>query len=426
MASLATFIVGIQAVRLLSPESLGAYGLVFGGFALLMEFSARLVFLPAEIEAARRPAGERLGILGPSLRAGWPSVLLSGLLLVGVAWLIPDEVAPAVVVGLLATAIPCTMISPVQDHLRKMLHTGDRSFVAAAVSGIQLAAVIATLAVLTVADIPAPWHPFGALFVANVVSSAVGAVAWWRGRPAVVADPPKFSTLAGAGRWHLLAGAAPKVGGLAAASVVAHIAGVPALGYAEGARVLARPVAVLSQGIKATIGPPLMRAAATRDRAASRRLSRLYAVIVGGCGVAYLLVAGFDWALNPLPGILPNAYAVPGLAAAMIAVFTVDRVAGSGAGMQLFGAGRARSFAVVETVSSAGQAAASFTALFAGAFAVPLGYLAASLIRRPWVALLVRGLYRDGAAPGGSDGVERIDPELSRAEAPTVEPAARE
>jgi hypothetical protein len=83
--------------------------------------------------------------------------------------------------------------------------------------------------------------------------------------------------------------------------------------------------------------------------------------------------------------------------------------------LQLFGAGRARSFAIVETVSSVGQAAAGFTAVFAGAFAIPLGYLAASLIRRPWLAVLVRALYRDESDTTLSVGA--ADPQLSRPEA---------
>lgn len=185
-------------------------------------------------------------------------------------------------------------------------------------------------------------------------------VVWWRAHPASVEDPITFSTLAKAGQWHLLAGTAPKVGALGAATIVANLAGATVLGYAEGARVLARPIAVLSQGIKATIGPPVMRAAAARNEARSRQLSRVYTALVGGCGALYLVVAGFDWFLNPLPRLLPNAYEIPGLAAAMIAVFTLDRVAGSGAEMQLFGAGRARSFAIVESAASVGQVVASY------------------------------------------------------------------
>lgn len=412
VASLATFVIGVQAVRMLDPVALGAYALVFSGFSLLMEVSARLVFLPAEIHAARQQRSHRLAILPHSLRLGAAPVVLAGLLLAGVFVFLPGEVESGTAVALIATAVPCTMVSPVQDHLRKILHIGGRSYTAAAVSGAQFVVVAGTLAALALWEVPAAWHPFGALLAANIGSTIVGLVAWWRMAAGPLPEPPSLAVLAGSGRWHLLGAVMPKGGIFAAASLVAHLAGAPALGYAEGARILARPIGVLSQGIKTTLGPPLMRAGARFDRTASRRLSRTYAAVMAACGGAYLLVAGFDWAINPLADLMPGAYAVEGLAAVTIALFTLDRVAGAGAGLQLFGAGRERTFAMVEVVSSLGFIAGGFTAPFTGAFAVPLGYLLASVIRRPWLALHVRRIYRDGPQ----------DENLAAPERPTDEP----
>jgi hypothetical protein len=393
MAALATFVMGLYAVRVLDATSLGAYALVFSAFATLMEVPARLILLPAEIDAAKRPREERLGVLASSLRQGTVvAVPASGFVAVA-ALTIPAEVAGSVVAPLIITAMAATAISPLQDHIRKMLHIGRRSWGAALVSGIQLATMIAVLAIATVAGVPEGWRPFGALAIANVASSCAGLVVWFLARPSRVSDPVPVAILVRSGRWLLVGGVAPGVGGFGAASLVANLLSAQALGYAEAARILARPVAMLSQGVKAVLGPSLVRAGSRRDPGAGDRLSREYVTIVGGLGVLYLLVAGWPWPWNPFHLLMPHAYVIPGLAAATIAVYIADRVAGAGAGLQLLGAGRERSLALGETVASIGRVMGGATAPVTSSFAVPLGYLVMSIIRKSWVRYLLRRLY---------------------------------
>lgn len=398
MASLATFVVGLYTVRLLDPVSLGAYALFFSAFSTLMMVSARLVFLPAEIFATQRPPRERLGVLTRSLRLGMVPAVGSGLVVPAVALVVPAEVRAEVTYELLLTATLCTMVSPVQDHIRKMLHIGGRSWAATVVSGVQLGAVASALPILSALNVPAPWQPFGALGAATALSSVVGLALWFRFRESRSEGQMSARGLLRSGRWLLIGGLAPNLSGFGAASLVAHLASAQALGYAEGARVLARPIQVLALGFTSVVGPRLMRAGAERDAAASRRWGRLYAALVGFCGVVYLLIAGLEWAGNPFVLLVPNAYAVTGLAATSIVVQVLDRVAGAGATLQLHGATRERAVGIVQTISSLGRILGGLTAPLTGAFAIPLGYFLMSVTTRAWLKMLLRRLYV-GTAP---------------------------
>jgi len=209
----------------------------------------------------------------------------------------------------------------------------------------------------------------------------------------VIEQPLDLGALVRAGKWLLLAGMVPHLSGLGAAWLVAFLASAEALGYAEAARILARPIAVLSVGLKSVFGPELMRAGANRDLTSARRLTGFYTVAIVACGTVYLLAAGFNTAWNPFSRLMPTAYVVWGLVAATIAVHIIDRVAGAGATLQLMGAGRARVLAVVETVGSIGQVLAGLTAPFALAFAIPISYLVGSAIRQAWLQVLVKRLY---------------------------------
>lgn len=394
-SALATFVIGLYAVRALDPAALGAYALVFSAYATLMEVAARLVFLPAEIAASKRPPPARLGGLADSLRQGAIVAVPAGILTGAAALAMPREVNGEVVAGLTVSAMGATTLSPVQNHIRKMLHIGGRSWSAALISLVQLGTVPIAIIGLAWTGIPIAWHPFGALAAATLVSGCAGALLWHRHRSATRAVRIPLVTLIRSGRWLVVAGTAPGLGGFGAASLVAHLAGAPALGYAEAARVLARPVAVLSQGLVAVLGPHLMRAGDSRDRSSGRRISRQYAVLVAGLGSVYLLLAGFEWSLNPFAFLVPQAYAVSGLTAVFIGVYIVDRVAGAGAGLQLLGAGRERALAIGETVASMGRVLGGATAPVTAAFAIPLGYLIMSVIRRTWARVLMRRLYAD-------------------------------
>ena len=82
---------------------------------------------------------------------------------------------PTVVAPLALTAALTTILSPVQDHLRRVFHLADQSWRAAATSAVQFGVATVCLAVGYFAfDVPAAWLPFGSLAVANAASLTAG------------------------------------------------------------------------------------------------------------------------------------------------------------------------------------------------------------------------------------------------------------
>lgn len=381
LGSLATFAVGLYAIHALDAGTLGAYALVFTAFNLLAVVPAQLLFVPAETAAAGLPRAQRGGLAAHSLRAGLPAAVLAALALP--AWVLA---APAGIVlddalALTATAAACTLLSPVQDHLRRMLHVTGRSGAAAVVSAVQLAAVAGGIRLAGDLEIAAAWIPFGALAAANALSLSAG-LAWVRGDGSP--GPPELSprALARSGRWLLAAGIIGPASAFAAAGVAAQLAGAAALGLGEAARVIGHPVLVLATGLSAVLGPRSVRAAKGRDRAQARRVAVHFQLLTLGGGAAYLALVGTDWALNPFRALVPQAYAVQGLAAVAV-VAAMANGALFPARAELLGLERAGTVARADGAGAALRVGAAATAGATGAFAVPLGFLALGLAR--WI-----------------------------------------
>lgn len=369
-ASLATFAVSLYAARALDPATLGAYGLFFSGFVLAGVVPTQLLFVPAEIACLPFEGRDRFAVLRRSFRVGGPVALAAGVCLIAVAWFVPPEVDRSAVAALALTAAAASVVHPMQDHLRRLLHFGRSSWNAAATSGVQLAMTVLALAVLHL-TVPAAWVPFGALALANGVSLLAG---WLRASP-----PPRPHTdafaLAGmlrSGRWLLVAGFAPGASQFAVAALVAWLAGAAALGHAEAARVVAQPVFVLGMGLQSVLGPRLMETAADRNVKSARQTSRTFVVILLAAAAAYLLLAGPASPVNPMRWLVPTAYTVPWLVAATIAAHAAF-VVPLPFEAQLKGARRERSLALRELATSVLKLAGGATAAATGAFARPLG-----------------------------------------------------
>lgn len=369
-ASLATFAVSLYAARALDPATLGAYGLFFPGFVLVGMVPTQLLFLPAEIASLSFQGRERFAVLRRSFRLGAPVALAAGVSLIAVAWFVPPEVEPSAVVALALTAAAASVVHPMQDHLRRLLHFGRSSWNAAATSAVQLVTTGLALAALHL-TVSAAWVPFGALALANGVSLLTG---WLRARPPP--DPRTHALALSAmlrnGRWLLVAGLAPGLSQFAVAALVAWLAGAAALGHAEAARVVAQPVFVLGMGLQSVLGPRLMEAAADRSAGSARRTSRRFALVLLAAAGGYLLLAGPAWPANPMRWLVPAAYAVPWLAAATI-VAHATFAASLPFEAQLKGGRRERSLALRELTVSALKLAGGATAAATGAFARPLG-----------------------------------------------------
>ncbi len=378
-ASLATFVVGITAVNLLGDVDRGVYAVFFTAF-LVGTLPPFVVYTPVEVEAVGLPVSERLGLIRGSLRLGLGPSLI-GMLGSAFAFLVTSGYAALDVAVVLALTSALTIVlSPMQDHVRRMLHIASHSWTAASVSVVQFTVTVVAVIAGTVLEVPAAWIPFGVLATANAVSLTYGVIVGVRLTAARPVLPLRFRQLAASGRFLLVNEAVPALTGLLIAAVIPLLASPEELGYAESARVVAQPVLVLAAGLSAVLSPRAMRAAMDRDRATARHTSRVYvgAMILAGAG--YLVVVGWDWPLNPMAVIVPSAYALSGLVALTVIanlVATMLFLQNS----ELMGARRERTLAKIAALTSPLSLAGGLTAGFTGAYARAIGVLAGAGVR---------------------------------------------
>lgn len=390
LASLATFVVGVYAVRILDPGSLGAYALCYQAVFLATILPANLIFAPYEVAVVAHARERRIEQLRRSLALGAP-VALAGALL-SIAWIAvaPSEITVSTLAPLAVTGAAMVLLSPTQDHVRRILHSAGASWHAVAVSLTQLIGVIAGIVVLHYLDAPAPWVPFGALAMANLCSLMVGLAA-----PRALARGPDGASpreIVAAGRWIFLGGLMSPASGFAAAALVSALAGAEALGYAEGARVIAQPVWVLAVGLSSVLGPRSMEAARERDHARARSVSRTFMLAVLATGILCMALVGTPWRWNPLSWLLPTAYAVPYLVLLALAGQTLTGLLFPYRS-ELLGGRREASLTATEAASGVARIGLAASAPVTHAYAVPLGYLAVGVARALSYVWLLRELY---------------------------------
>jgi O-antigen/teichoic acid export membrane protein len=372
LASLASFVVTLYAVRFLEANELGTYALFFNAFTMAAVVPTQLLFSPAEIGSLTYSGRRRLRLLEQSLRLGCPPAVAAAL--VGTLAAVAGSAgAPSdVVLPLSLTSLLCTAVSPVQDHVRRLLHFAGVSWRAAAMSVTQLVVVLASLLLLTRFGVPAPWLPFGALLIANVLSLCLGLVlaADWRNYEPI--ERMAISDLFHLGGWLVLVGLTPAGARFLSGVLVTHLSSAATLGYVEAARVVSQPLFVVMLGLSAVLVPRLMEAAAQRRPDLARNASLPFQAIVIACGLLYLLVVGFRWPLNPLPLALPSAYAVQGVVPMMITAQILQSIL-QPPRAELTGAGQVRTLLRLEIASSLPLCLASATARVTGVLAAPVG-----------------------------------------------------
>jgi O-antigen/teichoic acid export membrane protein len=396
LASLATFGTGLYAARELTPRALGVYALFFSAFKIVGLLPSQLVFTPAQVSAVSAD-GPRLRYFWACLPLGTGLSLLASLGVLAVSLVIPGEVSAELVLGMAATTGLAAFLSPIQDHTRRMLHISKLSWRAASVSVVQLSVVVVTLVVLIAVDAPVSWIPFGSLAMANLVSLFVG-MALAQASSARVGPALHFGELARSGRWLLLVGLVASGGEFLAGTLVSHLADLSALGYAEAARVIGRPLPVLALGLSAVLGPRSMQAAAQRRPERARRARNVSLAVLSASGLVYLLVAGVAWSWNPLAWLVPKAYVVSGLAAVTILGNTINGFA-LPRRFELMGGRRERRLARAESLTTVLEVAFVFTAPWTQSFAIAGGNLIGKTTR--WLAFrrAMAGHYRDVGTP---------------------------
>jgi O-antigen/teichoic acid export membrane protein len=394
LSSLGTFIVGCYAARTMTPAELGGFALAFSAFTLVSRVPAQLLLKPAELVLTTHPVAQRLASLRHTLRiAVGPALIVS---LAATLWIpfSPGSVPADVVIGLTVTAIAASFISPIQDHVRHMLHLADASWRAAVVSGAHCLSAIGGLYLLVGADAGTAWRPLGALALANLLSLGVGLLLARRSlRPCSMPEGLSSPSLLRVGRLLLPVNLLPLGATFVSAAIVSHLAGAAALGYSDAARMLGQPPFVLSLGLGAILGPRSIQAAQAKDFHVARQISRLYFGLTLLCGLPYLLLVGFAWEGSPVVALLPNAYHVSGLVAVSVIgsmLIGMDWPYRS----ELLGGGRTADVLKLELAASATRSGAACMARVLGPFAVPIGLVVHAAVRSVGYRVALRSYWR--------------------------------
>ncbi len=391
-ASLATFAAGLSAVNLLDISDLGVYAVFFTAFLLGTVLPRNLIFTPTEVLAVAFPVDTRLTFVPRSLALGLgPAVVGAGAALIAVAVTTPYATGD-VLIALALTSAVTTILSPLQDHVRAMLHLATRSWLAATVSIVQFVSVVVAIGVMLALDIPAAWIPFGALAIANTISLAVSRLIVHLADRSAAPERLRFRALASKGKWLVIQASASVVAGFSVAAIIPWLAGPEALGHAESARVVAQPILVLAAGLTAVLGPRSMRAGMERDGQMARRMSRVYFWIIGLAGIGYIAVFGWDWALNPMSFAVPSAYVVPGL----VALTVVANMVTAGVFLQvneLLGAQKETTLARIAWSVSPILLLGGLTAGVTGAYARAIGIIGQTGGRYLMQDYTLRGVY---------------------------------
>lgn len=405
LGSFATFLVGLFAARALGPTELGAYALCFSAVFLVGILPTQGYFLPTENLLVALPNADRLSVLRSTIKGGIWTALVSGLAVIGWLLFAPGEIPYDALLPLTATAVAAAFVSPLQDHVRRMLHLGGASRSAVVVSSIQIAAVLTALLVCVVGRIPKWWAPFGALAFANGVSALTGM--WLAGalKPRSRRVPRlHWNEVRRSGRWLAFLGLLDASMAFAAAALVAHLASPAALGYAETCRLVAQPLTVVAWGLLAVLGPHAVKAGQNLEPVQARRVSRTFIGAVVLVGVISLAIFGPAWSGNPMTWLLPNAYVVKGLVVLSILAGLANAVLHTFR-LELIGARQESAIAIMEIKANVARALVAASAVVLHAYALPLSLLALALARSRGYHRLVTGMY------GGRSTAQQDTPE---------------
>lgn len=408
-ASLATFGIGLLAARQLGPSALGTYALFFTALNLAAVVPTQLVLVPYEVRAVVVNREDRLRILGRSLWFGLGTAFVAALTVPLAGLAVADQVPTRVFTDFALTATACAVVSPVQDHLRRVLHLCGLSWHAAVTSVVQFIIAATAVVAMPALGAPATLVPFGALVLANVVSMVVGlALASGKYRRAMPVLRPGYADLARSGGWLLIYGLLPPGANYLVSVIITALAGAAVLGYSEAGRIVGHPILVFSLGLSTVLGPRSMEAGARGQKRRAHQVSRFSNSLTVLFGLGYVGLFGFTWFLNPLAHLVPNAFQVTGLVAAvglgnvLVGLSFPQR-------SELNGAGRERVLAACQTVTCLAQVLVAFSVSVTGVFAKPLAQIVFGAVLWGGQSYARRTLYAKAEPLAGEPVSSRVN-----------------
>lgn len=393
-SSIASFAAGLMALRSFSVYEVALYSLLFSAALTAMIIPQYMSFVPQRLNANRqesivRTAYGRDAIAGLAL--GLPAALLvvaSGLPLLG-------EVGSEAFAILAITAAMWTVVSPFQDHVRSALHITGHHGAAASVSLVHLSVVGIALVYAIAAPERTLWHaalPFGALFLGNSLSAAVGVLLHRR----VAVVPMRANVTVGIAVKTALSAFITQGVGYSTNLLVALLVAPAALASLETARIAAQPVLVLGVGLGAFFLPRVIRLRALQQPNAGMNLLRMTVLIGVGGG---LYCAALPLAAPALSALTSQPVPV-WLSIARAASFSLEAAAVPFNRVLL--ADRRYGRAIANS-SIAGAAWLTLTLAlipFLGVFAVPMAHSASAIIRG------ALGIYDFKSYPPRDDSVK--------------------
>lgn len=403
-ASLATFAAGLSAVNQFNDVDRGVYAIFFVAFGLGVVLPWNLILIPAEVNAVSFDVVDRIRRARDALKLGVRASLIGSLAILIAALMSRSLTGSDVIWGLTATAMITTVLSPLQDHMRRLLHIAELSWRAATVSGVQFFGVAISLGVMFLLDAPVAIMPFGSLAIANALSLMTAFVLGDVFHQKPLDEPLHFWKLAREGRWLLARAIVPSGAHFAVAAIIVGLTSPEILGYTEAARVVAQPVLVFATGLTAVLAPRSMRAAMVRDEKSAHKTRRIYLGFMLAGGIAYLAIASTDWVLNPMQYLVPAAYIVPGLVAATIAANMMNAAMYLDVN-EMLGAQKAKYMAAVGLVTSPILILMALTAAATEAFSRPLGIAVRGVFQIGWYRSMLSRHYAESA----SDPIETLN-----------------
>lgn len=392
-AALATFVVQAWVVRSFGLSEVGVYSVFFAASLLAGFVPQFLLLYPVEVAALAKDGRERIGAFG---RSGRFLVVMpiSG----AIGAILASAIAGGAVDGGLVLAFATTSAlaaasTPMYAHFKNLLHLSHRSWDAARVSVAQLLFTGALLGIGLIVGVSDAWIPFTVIAAAQAaaVLLGIGLLGWDTVRSHPIAA--SFGSLIRSGRWLFVSGVVPAAAALAAAALVARLAGADELGAAQAAHVAARPVLVLAAGMASVLSVRSMESGRGRDLSASNRYWRVHALAVGGGATLYLLVAGFDWSLNPISALIPKAFDRTALVPAMIianVLASIPRPVRS----EFIGGRREPWVAAADSLAAACVVGVAALAAVFAAYSIPLGLALSGIVATVTYGLLRPRFYR--------------------------------